>query len=78
MADGFIIGSSEDTTAPPVTYWNGTGFTPEIDEAAFYDSITESRTIAGGLQVTYSGEHVESYAASKVITHTPLVGQAGI
>ena len=78
MAVGFIIGSGEDTTVPPATYWNGGGFAAEIDNAEFYETVGAARVVAGGLQVTYASEHIEAYPATRTVVHTPALGQAGI
>ena len=78
MANGFVIGSSLNTSTPPNTYWSGTTFQPEIDAATFYDVVEVARAEAGALQITYTSEHIEAYAVSKEITHTPPLGTTGI
>ena len=78
MANGVVIGSSDNTGTPPTTYWSGTSFQTEIDAALFFDSIAVARAQAGSLQVTYTSDHIESYAVIKTVSHNPPLGTAGI
>lgn len=76
--DGFVIGFAADTSSPPSLYWNGLEQVASVDDAKFIATVAAARVESGTLQVSYPENHVEPYAVSLTITHTPELGSAGI
>lgn len=76
--NGFVIGFADDTSSPPTLYWNGVEQVATVDDAKFIATIAAARVESGNLQVSYPENHVEAYAVSLAITHTPALGLAGI
>lgn len=76
--DGFVIGFAADTSSPPTLYWGGAEQVDSVDDAKFIATVAAARIEAGSLQVGFPENHVEAYAVSLAIIHTPALGPSGI
>ncbi len=69
---------TDASSSPPTLYWNGLEQVASVDDAKFIATVAAARVESGGLQVSFPENHVEAYAVSLSITHTPALGSAGI
>ena len=72
---GWVLGSATDENSAPDQYWGGTGFVPDLNNAQFFSSATntvqQARVEEGALQARFATQDIRLLAAQQSVTVAP-------